>query len=30
LLAHLRNGARAKIEHARGWTKADVHGFGAV
>jgi hypothetical protein len=24
LLAHLRNGARAKIEHARGWTKADV------
>lgn len=26
LLAHLRNGARAKIEHARGWTKADVHG----
>lgn len=26
LLAHLRNRARAKIEHARGWTKTDVHG----
>ena len=25
--AHLRNRARAQIEHARGWTKTDVHGF---